>query len=184
MIINQNSINIVDPTDRRIKIYKYQPSIILIKEEIDNQNKCSFKQVSLCDMVKEIENINPKNSSTRNSNPSKVLKIISETAASISQKLLNQSLETGIFPDNLKLADITRKLLNQSLGTGIFPDNLKLADITRKLLNQSLETGVFPDNLKLADITQKLLNQSLESGIFPGNLRLADITPIFKKRTL
>ena len=36
-----------------------------------------------------------------------MLKISSETTANILQKLLNDSLETGIFPHNLKLADIT-----------------------------------------------------------------------------
>ena len=41
-------------------MYKHHPSIILIKEKIDNQNKFSFEQVSLCDIVKEIKDINPK----------------------------------------------------------------------------------------------------------------------------
>ena len=36
-----------------------------------------------------------------------MLKISSEATANILQKLLNDSLETGTFPDSLKLADIT-----------------------------------------------------------------------------
>ena len=36
-----------------------------------------------------------------------MLKISSEATANISQKLVNDSLETGMFPDNLNLADIT-----------------------------------------------------------------------------
>ena len=39
--------------------------------------------------------------------PPKMLKISSEVTANILQKLLNDSLETGMFPDRLKLADIT-----------------------------------------------------------------------------
>ena len=36
-----------------------------------------------------------------------MLKISSETTANMLQKLLNESIETGTFPDSLKLADIT-----------------------------------------------------------------------------
>ena len=48
-----------------------------------------------------------------------MLKISSEATANISQKLLNDSLETGTFPDSLKLADITpvfkkKDLLNKT----------------------------------------------------------------------
>ena len=57
-IINHNSHNIADSIN---DIYKYHPSIILIKEKVDNQNKFSFKQVSLCNIEKEIKDINPKN---------------------------------------------------------------------------------------------------------------------------
>ena len=39
--------------------------------------------------------------------PPTILKISSEATANILQKLLNDSLETGMFPDSLKLADIT-----------------------------------------------------------------------------
>ena len=105
-MINRNSRNIVDPIDRAIEMYKYHPRIILIKEKVDNQNKFSFEQVSLCDIVQEIKNINPKKSSIINSILLKVLKISSETTANVLQNLLNESLEIGIFPDNLKLADI------------------------------------------------------------------------------
>ena len=41
-------------------MYKYHASIILIKKKLDNQNKFSFEQVSLCDTVKEIKDVNPK----------------------------------------------------------------------------------------------------------------------------
>ena len=105
-MINRNSRNIVDPIDRAIEMYKYHPRIILVKEKVDNQNKFSFEQVSLCDIVQEIKNINPKKSSIINSILLKVLKISSETTANVLQNLLNESLEIGIFPDNLKLADI------------------------------------------------------------------------------
>lgn len=46
-LINHNTHNIDDPIH---DTYKYHPSIILIKETVDNQNKFSFKLISLCDI--------------------------------------------------------------------------------------------------------------------------------------
>ena len=54
-IINQNFQNIDDPVDRAIAMYKYHPSIILINNKVDNQNKFSFEPVALSDIVKEIK---------------------------------------------------------------------------------------------------------------------------------
>ena len=88
-------------------MYKYHPSIILINQKIGNQNKFSFEPVALSDVVKEINDINPNKSSSKDSIPPEILKISSEATAIILQKLLNDSLETGTFPDRLKLADIT-----------------------------------------------------------------------------
>ena len=106
-ITNQNFQNFDDPVDRAIEMYKYHPSIILINQKIGNQNKFSFEPVALSDVVKEINDINPNKSSSKDSIPPKMLKISSEATANILQKLLNDSLETGMFPDSLKLADIT-----------------------------------------------------------------------------
>ena len=50
-------------------MYKYQPSITLINQKIENQNKLSFEPVALSDVVKEINNINPNKSSGKESIP-------------------------------------------------------------------------------------------------------------------
>ena len=94
-------------------MYKYHPSIILINQKIGNQNKFSFELVVLNDVVKEINDINPNKLSSKDSIPPKMLKISSEATANILQKLLNNSLETGAFPDSLKLADITPVFKNK-----------------------------------------------------------------------
>ena len=106
-IINQNFQNIDDPVDRAIEMCKYHPSIIPIKSKVDNQNKFSFKPVALSDIVKEIKDINPNKSSTKDSIPPKIFRKSSEATANILQKLLNESLDTGTFPGNMKLADRT-----------------------------------------------------------------------------
>ena len=69
------------------------------------KNKFSFEPVTLRDAVKEIKDINLNKSSTKDGIPPKMLKISSEATANIFQKLLNESMETGTFPDSLKLAD-------------------------------------------------------------------------------
>ena len=53
-IISYNFQNIVDPIGRAIEMYKYHPSIVLIKDKVDNQNKFLFEQVSICNVVIEI----------------------------------------------------------------------------------------------------------------------------------
>ena len=55
--------------------------------------------------IEKIEDINSNKSSTKDIIPTKMLKISSEATANIWQKLLNESLETSTFPNNLKLAD-------------------------------------------------------------------------------
>ena len=74
-IINQNFQNVDDPVDRAIEMYKYHPSIILINKKVDNQNKFSFEPVALSNVVKEIKNINPNKSSTKDRIPPKMLNI-------------------------------------------------------------------------------------------------------------
>ena len=73
-IINQNFQNVDDPVDWTIEIYTYHPSIILINERVDNQNKFSFEPVDLSDVVTKINDINPTKSSTKDSIPQTCLK--------------------------------------------------------------------------------------------------------------
>ena len=104
-IINQNFQNFDDSVDRAIEMYKYHLSIILINQKIGNQNKFLFEPVALSDVVNKIKDINPNKSSSKDSTSTKTLKISSEATADILQNLLKDSLETGTFPDSLKLTD-------------------------------------------------------------------------------
>ena len=105
--------NVDDLVDRAVEMYKYHPSIILINKKVDNQNKFSFEQVTLRDIVKEIKDINPKKSSIKDCIPPKVLKIRSEATT---------------FQDSLKLADITTvfKKKDPSNKTNYYPVIVKL----------------------------------------------------------
>ena len=58
-------------------------------------------------MEKEIQNIDLKKATTKNTIPPKILKISCNTSPETLQDLFNKCLITDNFPDNLKLADIT-----------------------------------------------------------------------------
>ena len=107
-IINQNVSYITDPIEKAIEKYKFHPSILLIKEK----TKCSnasfdFSPVTVNDVEKEIKKLNSNKATTFNTIPSKMLLKTSEISAKILHKFFNETVETGDYPENLKLADIT-----------------------------------------------------------------------------
>ena len=59
------------------------------------------------DAMREILHINPKKATTGKSIPPKTLKLSATISADILQNSFNDTLSTGNFPDDMKLADIT-----------------------------------------------------------------------------
>ena len=93
-IINPDSINVSDPIEKDISKYKFHRSILLVNDKGVNQDRFSFKPISKLDMEKEVQLINPKNATTSDSIPPKILKISSQ-------------ISVDSVPKNLKFADIT-----------------------------------------------------------------------------
>ena len=54
-IINPDSINISELTEKAISKYKFHPSILLINDKIVNQDKFSLKPISKLDIDKEVQ---------------------------------------------------------------------------------------------------------------------------------
>ena len=106
-ITNRPLDGITNPIDKAIDKYKFHPSILLIQKHIKNDDVFSIKTVEICDIEKEINNINPKKAATSNSIPPKILKKSSKVSATVLHKLFNDSIEKSDFPQNLKLVDIT-----------------------------------------------------------------------------
>ena len=104
-ITNPDSVNISDPIEKAISKYKFYPSILLINDKIVNQDKIFFKPISKLDMEKEFQLINTKKATTSDSIQPKILKISSEVSADALQRLFNNPLKIGHFPENLKLPD-------------------------------------------------------------------------------
>ena len=73
---------------------------------METQKLFSFQPISKFDREKEIQNIDLKKVTTKNTIPPKILKVSCNTSAKTLRNLFNECLITGNFPDNLKLADI------------------------------------------------------------------------------
>ena len=102
-----DSGNLSDPVDKASCKYKFHPSILLIKSKLANQKLFSFQPISKFDIEKEIQNIDLKKATTKNTIPPKILKISCNTSAESLHNVFNECLITGSFPDNLEVADIT-----------------------------------------------------------------------------
>ena len=100
--INENSYIVND----EVMKFEIHPSILLIKNKIGNEKSFKFEAVSVSDIEKEIKTINPKKATPSGNIPPKILKLSSDTTATILQELFNESLSNYEFPVKLKLADI------------------------------------------------------------------------------
>ena len=105
-IIDKN-ITSSKPIDKVVMKFQSHPSILLIKSKINTSNSFSFKEMKTDDVDKEIRTLNSKKASTQNDIPAKILKKCENSTAPNLQKLSNETLKTGNFPDKLILADIT-----------------------------------------------------------------------------
>ena len=111
--INENSYivdsssSITDPVDKAINTYKNHPSILLINQILENVDHFSFKEVSVSEIEKELRELDPNKVTTFGNIPTKILKQSSKSCSDTLQKLFNDALRDGYFPDKLKRADIT-----------------------------------------------------------------------------
>ena len=120
--INENSYivdsssSITDPVDKAINTYKNHPSILLIKQKLENVDHFSFKEVSISEIEKELRELNSNKATTFGNIPTKILKQSSKSCSDTLQKLFNDALRDGYFPDKLKRSDITpvfKKMIQQ-----------------------------------------------------------------------
>ena len=79
-IINYGSSNLLDPVGKAICKFKFYSSILLIKSKLENQKLFLFQPKSKFGMEKEIQNIDLKKASTKNTIPPKILKVSRNTS--------------------------------------------------------------------------------------------------------
>ena len=105
-----DDINEVDPILKSINKYLNHPSIISINESMKNDSSktsFSFEKTTFNAVYNEIISLDLSKSSPKNSVPTKIIK---DNCTIFASKLLidfNNSIMTGVFPNNLKCADVT-----------------------------------------------------------------------------
>ena len=105
--IVDSSSSITDPVDKAINTYKTHPSILLIKQKLEDVDHFSFKEVSVSETEKELRELNSNNATTFGNIPTKILRQSCKSCSDTLQKLFNDALTDGYFQDKLKRADIT-----------------------------------------------------------------------------
>ena len=96
-----------DPVLKAIKKYVNHPSVLKIKDSIPKDSSFSFNATDMNSVIKEIFKLNNSKTSPIESIPSKILKYNYDIFAPKILMDFNSSLLTGIFPNNLKLADVS-----------------------------------------------------------------------------
>ena len=111
-----NVFDISDPVKRAVKKFGNHPSIIDIKKNVSLTSKFSFSEVTITEMIAEINNLNAKKSGTFMNIPVKRLKEVVDIVAQPLTGIWKIEVVQGMkFASQLKLADI--KPLHKKLAT-------------------------------------------------------------------
>ena len=105
-LLNTVDMETYDPIDSIIKKFQFHPSILKIKEKV-KPVIFKFSEVELGEIEKQIGKLNPRKATTSNNIPTKLLKENSDICSTVLHKLINTSITSGTFPDQLKIADIS-----------------------------------------------------------------------------
>ena len=97
--IVDSSCSITDPVDKATNTYKSHSSILLIKQKLENLDHFSLKEISIGGIAKELSELNSNKAITFGNIPSKLLKQNSKACSDTLQKLFNDVLRDGYFPD-------------------------------------------------------------------------------------
>ena len=81
--------------------FKTHPSVLIIKDNISQENKFSFTEVSQSEIQRKIKNLNYKKDAILKNIPLKVLKTSAMITVKALQQLANQILNTREFSSNL-----------------------------------------------------------------------------------
>jgi hypothetical protein len=82
-------------------------SIVEIKNHVDIGNNFDFQNITAERVEKSINTINIKKATDADNIPAKVVRQCKVTVAQQLSSLINLSINTGVFPDSLKVAQVT-----------------------------------------------------------------------------
>ena len=83
------------------------PDIVEIKNHVDNDNNFDFQNITAERVEKIINTINIKKPTGADNIPAKVVRQCKVTVAQQLSSLINLSMNTGVFPESLKVAQVT-----------------------------------------------------------------------------
>ena len=86
--IVDSSSSITDPVDKAINTYKNHPSILLIKQKLENVDHFLFKEVSISEIEKELRELNSKSATSFGNIQTKILKQSSKSCSDTLQNSL------------------------------------------------------------------------------------------------
>ena len=96
-----------DSLEDIIEKYELHPSILKIRETVQSDDKFYLKNIEQDDLQKEIYNLNPNKSIPFNDIPINIMKGCNDIISPYLTNLFNDSIESNIYPDSLKLAEVT-----------------------------------------------------------------------------
>ena len=139
--VNASSIT-KNPIEKAIEMFDSHPSILKINEMGYNSNLFSFKYVSDLNIHDEINNIDSSKAYQKDNIPPILLKENNDICDTVICSDINQCIDTGSFPSNMKNADITplfiktdRLLKSNYRPVSILPT---LSKIYEKILYQQI----------------------------------------------
>ena len=96
-----------DEINRAIFKFKDHPSIIKIKDNVHVESKLIFDMINEEEIIHQIKNLNVNKPTTFNNIPVKIILENKDICSPFIYKIFNESIKSGTFPDNLKMADVT-----------------------------------------------------------------------------
>ena len=97
---------VCDPIQKVIKKYSAHPSILKIKEKMNN-NVFSFRNVTCEEILNEINSLDTSKSKQSEDIPFKIIKDNADIFANFILQNFNKCIIDGKFPDQLKKADVS-----------------------------------------------------------------------------
>ena len=95
-----------DPIKNAIEKYSNHPSVLKIRENYPRDSAFSFQPTNMESVFKEIRNLDESKSSPLRSMPARILKDIIPILCPKIVRDFNFSIQNGLFPQNMKLADV------------------------------------------------------------------------------
>ena len=108
--INNYFINVAVDIGNKIKPdcgYGDHPGVKIIREHLPQNQSLSFRHTNENEVAKILHSLNPKKATGPDKIPPKPVKMAKPVISVTIAGMINNSIETGTFPDALKKADVT-----------------------------------------------------------------------------